>query len=196
MQSAMGDQQSLITRAAEVETTPVVVLKVDLPRATRLSSEHLETREWPADYVPDGIFASTEEIEGRVLRRAYAVGEAVQEMGLLAKGSAGGLQSVIAPHYRAVSVQVDPIIGVAGFITPGARVDVLATLRRTDWRSKQPYAKAILQNVKVLAIDQKLEEVVDGDPELVSVVTLEVKLAQAEELTFMSHEPSKLQSAL
>lgn len=195
MQSAMGDSRSLITRAAEVETAPVVVVKVDLPLSTRLTSEHLETRDWPVEYLPDSVFSSIEELEGRVLRRAYATGEAVQEMGLLAKGSAGGLQSVIEMNYRAVSVKVDPIIGVAGFITPGSRVDVLATLRRTDWRSKQPYAKTILQNVKVLAIDQKLEEVANGDPELVSVVTLEVKPAQAEELTFMAHE-GKLQLAL
>jgi pilus assembly protein CpaB len=195
MQSAMGDEQSLITRAAAVETAPVVVVKMDIPLATRLTSEHLEVQEWPADYVPDGIFGSTAELEGRVLRRTYATGEALQEVGLLAKGSAGGLQSVIEPNYRAVSVKVDPIIGVAGFVTPGARVDVLATLRRTDWRSKQPYAKAVLQNVKVLAIDQKLEEVAHGEPELVSVVTLEVKPGQAEELTFMAHE-GKLQLAL
>jgi pilus assembly protein CpaB len=195
MQAAMGKQQSLITRAAEVKTTSVVVVKMDIPQSTRLSSQHVELRKWPADYLPDGVFKTVDEVEGRVLRRAYGAGEAIQETGLITKGSAGGLQSVIAANYRAISVKVDPIVGVAGFISPGARVDVLATLRRTDWRSKQPYAKAVLQNVKVLAIDQKLEEVADGEPELVSVVTLEVKPDQAEELTFMAHE-GKLQLAL
>lgn len=190
-----GDPRAIIAKAPEVETRPVVVVRVDLPMAVKLNAEQLEVREWPADFVPDGVLGSIEEAEGRVLRRAFAAGEAIQEMGLLAKGSAGGLESVIAVNHRAVSVKVDPIVGVAGFVTPGSSVDVLATLRRVDWISKQPYAKTVLQNVKVLAIDQKLEEIQSGEAQLVSVVTLEVTPKQAEELTFMSHE-GKLQLAL
>lgn len=194
-QNAIRAQGPIIAVAAEVETVPVVVAKADLPLAAVLKAEHLEVEEWPADYQPQGTFHSIAELEGRVLRRAYASGEVIQGMSLLAEGSAGGLGSVIEKNHRAVSVKVNPIIGVAGFVTPGSRVDVLATLRRVDWQSKQPYAKAVLQNVKVLAIDQKLEEVKKGEPELVSVVTLEVKPGQAEELTFMSHE-GQLQLAL
>ncbi len=84
---------------------------------------------------------------------------------------------------------------MAGFVTPGARVDVLATIRRIDLAKAPPFAKVILQDVRVLAVDQKLEEVKSGDPELVSVVTLEVDPLQAEHLIYAAHE-GRLQLAL
>jgi len=180
---------------AAVETTSVVISKLDLPMASTIKAEHLDLVEWPTEYLPAGVFTDASQLEGRVLRRPFAEGEALRENGILPKDSAGGLEAVIEPNQRAVSVKVDPIVGVAGFVTPGSRVDVLATLRRLDWKSKQPYAKAVLQNVRVLAIDQKLEEIGGAEPELVSVVTLEVDPAEAEKLTFMSHE-GKLQLAL
>jgi len=87
------------------------------------------------------------------------------------------------------------VVGVAGFVAPGTRVDVLATLRRIDTQEKLPYTKLILQDVTVLAIDQKLEEAKNGDPELVSVVTMELTPKQTEELTYAAHE-GRLQLAL
>jgi pilus assembly protein CpaB len=189
------DQQKPVQTEARIDTTPVVVTKTALSQAAELSSQQLQTVDWPTQYLPQGSFADPDGLKGRVLRRALAKGETVQESSLLPEGSEGGLASVIQEQRRAVSVEVDPIIGVAGFVRPGSRVDVLVTLRRLDWGSKQPYAKVVLQNVKVLAIDQRLEEVRNGDPELVSVVTLEVKPDQAEKLTYMSHE-GKLQLAL
>ncbi|UCF69390.1 MAG: Flp pilus assembly protein CpaB, partial [Acidobacteriota bacterium] len=168
------DEQQPTLAEVQIDTTSVVVAKADLPLAAMLIAQQLETVEWPTAFLPIGSFSDPKVLKGRVLRRALAKGEAVQELSLLPEGSAGGLASVIEENSRAVSVKVDPIVGVAGFVTPGSRVDVLATLRRLDWSSKQPYAKVVLQNVKVLAIDQKLEEVDNGDPQLVSVVTLEV----------------------
>jgi pilus assembly protein CpaB len=180
---------------AKVATASVVVAKTDLALASQLASPMLTTVEWPAEFLPKGSFRNLEDVTGRVLRHPVAAGETIQEAVLLPEGSAAGLASVINEQWRAVSVKVDPIVGVAGFVTPGSRVDVLATLRRLDWTSKQPYAKVVLQNVKVLAIDQKLEEVGDGKPELVSVVTLEVEPDDAEKLTFVAHE-GRLQLAL
>jgi pilus assembly protein CpaB len=84
---------------------------------------------------------------------------------------------------------------VAGFVTPGSRVDVMATIRRIDLPKALPFAKVILQDIRVLAVDQKLEEVKTGDPELVSVVTLEVDPLQAEHLIYAAHE-GRLQLAL
>jgi pilus assembly protein CpaB len=92
-------------------------------------------------------------------------------------------------------VKVDPIIGVAGFVNPGTRVDVLATLRDLGTAKKVPYTKVVLQDVRVLAIDQKMETAQNGEPELVSVVTLEVTPKQAEELAYSAHE-GRLQLAL
>jgi pilus assembly protein CpaB len=189
------DQNQPLLAEARIDTTPVVVAKADLALATALSPQQLDTVDWPTEFLPAGYFSDPKDVDDRVLRRALAEGEVVQELSLLPQGSAGGLVAVIEEKRRAVSVKVDQIVGVAGFVTPGCRVDVLATLRRLDWGSKQPYAKVVLQNVKVLAIDQKLEEVNNGRPELVSVVTLEVTPAEAEKLTYVSHE-GKLQLAL
>jgi pilus assembly protein CpaB len=189
------DQQQPAPTQAHINTTPVVVARADIPLASSLSPQMLETVDWPTGHLPIGSFTDPKEVKDRVLRRALAKGEVVQELSLFPEGSAGGLLAVIEEKSRAVSVEVDQIIGVAGFVTPGSRVDVLATLRRLDWGSKQPYAKVVLQNVKVLAIDQKLEEVRNGEPELVSVVTLEVTPADAEKLTYISHQ-GKLQLAL
>ena len=174
--------------AAEIQTTSVVVVRASVPVATSLTKEQLGTAEWPTEHVPTGALTATDQAVGRVLRRPLALGEPVLEPALFEEGASGGLLAVIAPDHRAVTVKVDNVIGVAGFVTPGARVDVMATLRRVDLKKALPYSRVILQNIRVLAIDQKLEEVKAGDPEIVSVVTLEVNPVQAEHLVYAAHE--------
>jgi pilus assembly protein CpaB len=178
-----------------LETTEVVVVRADVPVATTLTGEFLETAEWPSNHVPRGALRSTDEAVGRVVRRPVAAGEPVLEMALFEIGASGGLPAVIQEGSRAVTVKVDNVIGVAGFVTPGARVDVMATLRRIDRQHPLPFSKVILQNIKVLAIDQKLEEARTGAPEIVSVVTLEVEPLQAQHLIYSAHE-GRLQLAM
>lgn len=184
-----------VATQASLRTASVVVVRTDVPVATSLTKDHLETTEWPADHVPHGALTQIEQAVGRVVRRPVAAGEPVLEMALFETGTSGGLRAVIDPGRRAVSVKVDNVIGVAGFVTPGTRVDVMATMRRVDRERAIPYAKVILQNVRVLAVDQKLEEAKAGDPELVSVVTLEVTPLQAEHLVYAAHE-GRLQLAM
>ena len=178
-----------------VETTTVVVARADVGTGVELRSEQLETVEWPSEFVPVGSFTSIDEAKARVPRRPIAENEPVLEAALLPVGAEAGLASVISEELRAVSVKVDPVIGVAGFVNPGARVDVLATLRRIDRSNKLPYSKVILQDIAVLAVDQKMETASNGDPELVSVVTLQVNPQQAEQLIYSAHE-GRLQLAL
>jgi pilus assembly protein CpaB len=181
--------------AIPIETTTVVVARADVGTGVVLRDAQLATVEWPAEFVPEGSFASIAEAANRVPRRPLAQDEPVLEAALLPIGAEAGLVSVISEDLRAVSVKVDPVIGVAGFVRPGARVDVLATLRRIDRSSKLPYSRVILQDIAVLAIDQKMETASDGDPELVSVVTLHVNPQQAEQLIYSAHE-GRLQLAL
>jgi pilus assembly protein CpaB len=188
------NRPAVAAQPARLETTQVVVARVDINTGTALLPNQLDAIDWPSSLVPKGAFSSKEKLKGRVLRHALAVGEPVSALALLPEGSQAGLVSVIAENQRAVSVKVDAIIGVAGFVNPGSRVDILATLR--DGRSsKNSTSKVILQDVAVLAIDQKMEEVKNGEPELVSVVTLAVTPQQAEELTYSAHE-GRLQLAL
>lgn len=181
--------------AAEVETVSVVVARLDIATASILDSTALTTTEWPREHLPAGALTATADVSGRVARRPIAAGEPVLESALYERGVEGGLGAVINPAHRAISVKVDSVVGVAGFVKPGSRVDVLATLRRVDREKAIPQSKVFLQDVRVLAIDQKLEEARDGKPELVNVVTLEVEPEQAELLIYAAHE-GRLQLAL
>jgi pilus assembly protein CpaB len=178
-----------------VDTTTVVVARTDVGTGVELRETQLTTVEWPSEFLPAGSFREIDAAEKRVPRRPLAEDEPVLESALLPIGAEAGLASVIDKDLRAVTVKVDAVIGVAGFVTPGARVDVLATLRRIDRSAKLPYSKVILQDIPVLAIDQKMETASNGDPELVSVVTLQVKPQQAEQLIYSAHE-GRLQLAL
>jgi pilus assembly protein CpaB len=192
--------QRLVRQAPQVvegsvETRSVVVARTDLTVGSKLSARELASVDWPRKLLPRGTSQRPAILQDRVLRRALAAGEPVLESSLLPEGSEAGLVAVISEERRAVSVEVDATIGVAGFVTPGSRVDVLATLRRVDQGQRLPYSKVILQDVPVLAIDQKMESVENGDPELVNVVTLEVSPRDAEKLIYSSHE-GRLQLAL
>jgi pilus assembly protein CpaB len=181
--------------AAGVPTKPVVITQMDVGTAAALAPTELTLVDWPAELVPVGAIHSLAGAEGRVTRRPLAKGEPVLESALFDQGAEGGLPAVIADEHRAVSVKVDSVIGVAGFVKPGSRVDVMATVRRVDTSEALPYSKVILQDVKVLAIDQKLEEAKDGEAQLVSVVTLEVKPEAAQKLIYSAHE-GRLQLAM
>jgi pilus assembly protein CpaB len=180
---------------AAVKTTPVVVVRSNVTVATSLTVAQLKLVDWPSEHVPTGTLHSMDDVKGRIVRRPLAQGEPVLESSLFPTGASGGLGAVISDKYRAVSVKVDNVIGVAGFVVPGSRVDVMATIRRVDQTRALPFSKVILQDIRVLAVDQKLEEVKSGDPELVSVVTLEVDPIQAEHLIYAAHE-GRLQLAL
>jgi pilus assembly protein CpaB len=191
----MAHRSTRSAEPAEVPMAKVVVARIDVATASTLDGLGLATVEWPRAHLPSGAIASVEAATGRVARRPIAAGEPILESALFERGTGGGLGAVIEQSRRAISVKVDSVIGVAGFVKPGSRVDVLTTLRRVDQEKATPYSKVILQDVRVLAVDQKLEEARDGKPELVSVVTLEVDPVQAEHLIYAAHE-GRLQLAL
>jgi len=181
--------------AMTVATESVVVAAVDLPAGTTLRERQFDIVEWPRDYLPSGVVGATNLVRDRVTKRAISAGEPLLESALLPIGAEAGLHAMISRDRRAISVQVDAVIGVAGWVKPGSRVDVLATLRRVDWERPLPFTKVILQDVKVLAIDQELEKVDSGSAEVVSVVTLEVTPEEAQSLAYAANEGA-LQLAL
>ncbi len=186
-------QRYLAARTPDaVETVTVVTASRSLTAGSAIAAGDLVVVDWPKERVPAGVRTGSDGLEGRVLRRAIADGEPIFEAALLPEGAAAGLLGVISPDHRAVSVKVDAVIGIAGFVKPGARVDVLATLRKGNG---DPFSKVILQDVRVLAIDDTLEEANGGDPQVVNVVTVEVEPKQAEHLILAAHE-GRLQLAL
>jgi len=169
----------------------VVVAKVDIPLGTTIVAEQLTQVQLPADAVPDGAFTDGQKVVGRVSVVNVAAREPVTDFKLAPEGSAGGLSSVIPEGYRAMTVKVDDVIGVAGFLRPGAMVDVLTVIEQPSdtSSSRNPISKIVLQNVKVLASGQNIDKPKDArEAEQVKAVTLQVTPEQAEKLALASTE--------
>jgi pilus assembly protein CpaB len=169
-------------QAAAPNLTPVVVAALDLPLATTLKPEHLTVVEWPQNARPAGTFVEAKELVGRVLISKTLQGEPILAPRLAAREAGSGLAALIPNMMRAAAVRVDDVVGVAGFIHPEDRVDVIVTLRTRN--NSEPAAKVILQNVKVLAVGQQLEieEKSRGKALPVTVATLLVSPEQSEML--------------
>lgn len=164
----------------------VAVAATDLQLGTELAADDMQIRMWPENLVPTGSFATVEELEGRVLKTPLAAGEPVLASKLAPKGSTGGFSSLIPPGMRAVTVGVNVVSGVGGFILPGTKVDVLVTVSVIG-KPEERATKTILQNVEVLAVDQTYEKDSD-EPVTVKSVTLLVTPEEAEKLTLAANE--------
>src|SRR3712207_6234404 len=103
----------------------VVVAKVNIPVGEQIVAEQLTTPTFPANATPDGVFDSPERLVGRVSVVQIAAREPITDFKLAAEGSVGGLAATIPEGYRAMAVKVDDVVGVSGFLKPGAMVDVL-----------------------------------------------------------------------
>ncbi|HNS72865.1 MAG TPA: Flp pilus assembly protein CpaB [bacterium] len=172
---------------------PVVIAKIDLPAGSKLEESLLEARLFPAALAPEGSFKQISELAGRIVKSDIYAGEALLASRLAAEGSGSGVSAVIPPGMRAMTVAVNVVSGVSGFILPHARVDVLATVSAT-LDKEESSTTTILENIEVLAVDQTVTPK-DDDPITVKSVTLLVNPAQAEKLALASSE-GKLQLVL
>ncbi|HEX8119187.1 MAG TPA: Flp pilus assembly protein CpaB, partial [Pyrinomonadaceae bacterium] len=168
----------------------VVVAKVDIPLGTKIEAEQLSTAQFPPNAVPEGAFDSPDKLVGRVTVTTVAARETVTDFKLAPEGSQGGISAVIPAGYRAMTVKVDDVIGVAGFLQPGTMVDVLTVIDPPgNNMSGNPISKIVLQNVKVLASGQNLDKPKDErEADTVKAVTLQVTPDQAEKLALASTE--------
>ena len=179
-------------RTANLPTKPVVVAKVDLDIGADLTRDDLKTIEWPANAMPVGAFSSIDEVAGRGLIQPVVTNEAILPNKLASKDAGAGLPPAIPPGLRAVSVRVNEVIGVAGYVLPGTRVDVVATVNAGG----DVTSKVVLTNVQVLAAGTKIERDTErGKPIQVNVVTLLVDPEESERLTLAASE-GKIQLAL
>ena len=167
----------------------VVVAKVDVPLGTKIIPEQLTTVQFPQSATPDGVFDSPERLVGRVAVTNILAREPITDFKLAPEGSTGGLSAVIPEGYRAMTVKVDDVVGVSGFLTPGALVDVVVVINPVDNSSANPISKIVLQNIKVLANGQNLDKPKnEREAETVHAVTLQVMPEQAEKLALASTE--------
>jgi pilus assembly protein CpaB len=168
----------------------IVVAAVDLPMATRLKADQLKTVDWPLSALPVGAFRDPKDVVDRVLISHLGAGEPLRPGQLAAKDAGNGLAALIPAQMRAMAVRVDDVVGVAGFIHPDDRVDVIVILRPPKPADAEPTSKVILQNVKVLAVGKEIEVADQARRQAnpVTVATLLVNPAQAEKLALAANE--------
>lgn len=187
--------QAAPVAAAEMKTRAVVVAAGDLQLGTALKKEDLQVIAFPEASAPEGSFTQTNELIGRGLIVPLVKNEPVLAAKLASKEAGSGLPPIIPEGMRAVSVRVNEVVGVAGYVLPGNRVDVLATASPSESRSDTT-SKVVLSNVQVLTAGTRIEQNQDDNkPTQVTVVTLLVNPEQAERLALASTE-GKIQLAL
>ena len=187
--------QKIPARTVSIPTTPVVVAASDLDIGAELRREDLRIIEWPANALPADVIHDPKDAVGRGLIMPVIQNEPILPMKLASKEAGAGLPPAIPPGLRAVSVRVNEVIGVAGYVLPGTHVDVVVTVSPTE-KHNDMTSKVILTNVLVLAAGTKIDRMTDKDkPMPVTVVTLLVAPEESERLTLASSE-GKIQLAL
>jgi len=180
-----------------IQMKQIVVAAEPLRLGTRLDPSKLRLIPWPAAEPVTGMFTRVEDCTNRALLTPVAANEPILESKLASVQSGAGLSATIPEGMRALSVAVNDVVGVAGFVTPGTMVDVLVTamIAGPNSSGSSTITRTILENVRVLAAGQKIEQDRDGKPQTVAVITLLVTPEDAGKLTMASTQ-GKIQLAL
>jgi pilus assembly protein CpaB len=187
--------QNQPVKQVSTPTQPVVVAAGDLQLGAEIKKEDLQVVQFPAGKTPEGTFAKPDEVVGRGLIVPIVKNEPILKAKLASKEAGSGLPPVIPEGMRAVSVRVNEVVGVAGYVLPGNRVDVVATASPTEARADTT-SKVVLSNVQVLTAGTRMEQDQENaKPMQVTVVTLLVFPEQSERLALASTE-GKIQLAL
>ncbi len=183
----------IVQQPTQDNAVMVVVAANRLNFGSPVRREHLRLVRWPGDAVPEGAFTTIESLtdgtDERVVLRSIEVNEPVLENKISGFGGKASLAAILSPEMRAVTIRVNDVAGVAGFVLPGDRVDVLLTRDRTGGAggnlANNLITDVLLQNVKVLGIDQDANESKEL-PSVAKAVTLEVTPEQAQKLALAS----------
>ncbi|MBM4300341.1 MAG: Flp pilus assembly protein CpaB [Deltaproteobacteria bacterium] len=140
---------------------------------------------WDKDYPPEDFFSDLKQVVGRETAKSLTSGDLITRENTREKRT--GITAELSPNQRAMTVKVDEASGVAGFLTPGNRVDVVVVVDKGEF-DKDPLAKLLLQNLKVLGTGQNLENRPGDKPQIVPTVTLEVSPEQGESLALAAQE--------
>ena len=178
-------------QAFSKDMTNVAVAKVPIPIGTKIIPEQVMMVQFPKESTPDGTFGAADKLTGRVAVVNIAAREPITDSRLAPEGTAGGLSAVIPEGYRAMTVKVDDVVGISGFIMPGTLVDVVVVITPEGATNGTagPISKIVLQNIKVLANGQNIDKPENQrDVNSVKAVTLQVTPEQAEKLALASSE--------
>jgi len=188
----LRDQKALL--AAEPKGASVIVAARDLSVGTIVRAADVRAVRWPGNVTPPGYFGTVEAVVGRGVITPVRANEPLLEGKLADRGAGGGLSVSIPEGMRAVSVRVDEVIGVAGFVLPGTRVDVVVTLPPRAG-ANEATTQVFLQNIPTLAAGESTQPDARGKPQGVTVITLLVTPEQAEVLILAANE-GRIQLAL
>jgi len=180
--------KSMPVREVEIARTQAVVATHPLAVGTLVTKDDLKLIPWPAATPVPGSFTEIDKVVNRGVIVAVSENEPLTESKLAPIGSGAGLPPTITEGMRAISVKVNEVVGVAGFVIPGTRVDVLATVRRPDGGSQ---SRAVLSNVQVLTAGTRYDQeraTKEGKPIPTSVVTLLLTPEDAEKMTLAAEE--------
>jgi len=168
---------ALKRREAEVQNAmshnvEVVVAAMDLPLGTKIEVGEVKTARWSADSLPEGSYTDPRQVIGSFVKNSLVANEPIVQSKLFTGDKTAGVMPLLIPFgMRAVSVPVDEVSDVAGFVLPHTRVDVLVATQEGSGGGDKAFSKVILQNVEVLAVAQEVEQKKD-EPQIVKVVTL------------------------
>lgn len=171
--------------ARRVETVPIVVASAPLTFGTQLSTQNVRLQQWPADSVPTGAFRALPEAlkNERVALRSMVPGEPVLASNVSGENGRATLAAILPPGMRAISIAVNDVRGVSGFVLPGTLVDVILTrnIQGGGATSEDMRSDIVLENVRVLAIDQSADDKTT-DPKVARTATLAVSMRDAQRL--------------
>lgn len=171
-------------------TTSVMTAAIGIPLGTKIEARHVAAIQMLEDTAPDGAYRDATAVDGKIALSEIMKGEILLAARFADQGAGSTLAAVVGENMRAVSVRVNDVVGVGGFLLPGNRVDVVAAYRdRQDTLSE-----TVVQNVKVLAVDQSAAND-KNEPVVVRAVTLEVTPADAEKL-ILAEQRGSIQLAL
>lgn len=168
----------------KTNTVQVAVARVPLGFGSKITAETVRMVDWPANAVPRGAYMKLPEAIGdparpRVVLRPLEINEPILASRLSGAGGRASLSGLISPDKRAAAVRVNDVSGVGGFALPGDMVDVLITRQLPD--SEQQITDVLIQNVRVIAVDQEASDNVEK-PSVAKTATLEVSQVEAQKL--------------
>lgn len=185
--SALKKREAQIEQAM-VKSVNVAVAARDLPIGSKIDAASVKLVRWSKDDLPPGAFNDIHPLLNQFTRTSFVTNEPIVGDRLFSGDKNAGVLPLLIPNgMRAISVPVDEVSDIAGFVQPHARVDLLVSVSSTA-DAHQPFSKIVLQNVEVLAVAQEVENVNADKPQVVRVVTLLVTPEQAERVVLATHE--------
>ena len=185
--SALKKREAQIDEAM-VKSVSVVVAAKDLPIGSKIDGSSVKLVRWSKDDMPPGAFTDTGPLMNQFTRTSFVTNEPIIGDRLFSGDKNAGVLPLLIPSgMRAISVPVDEVSDISGFVLPHSRVDLLVSVANSQ-NGNQPFSKIVLQNVEVLAVAQEIENVNADKPEVVRVVTLLVTPDQAERVVLATHE--------